>query len=73
MTALLVRRNSSLLIGQKGAREMRRVGRFLNEELGTSMVEWSLLATLIVLVCIVAMTSVGNTLVSQFQAVAAAF
>ena len=52
---------------------MRNIIRFLNEDAGTSMVEWALVATLIVIVCVVAMTSIGNNLVLKFQAVAAAF
>ena len=66
-------KGSSQRIGQERVRVIIRVSSFLSEEVGTSMVEWALLATLIVLVCVGAMTSIGNSLVLKFQAVAAAF
>ena len=51
---------------------MDMLKRFLKKEEGTSMVEWGLLAALIVIVCIGAMGLIGTNLNAKFAAIAAA-
>jgi len=50
--------------------KMEKLIRFLKDEEGTSMVEWGLLAALIVIVCIALMTLVGTNLKQTFNKVA---
>jgi len=51
---------------------MEKLMRFLKEEEGTSMVEWGLLAALIVIVCIVMMRAVGTALQGTFTSISTA-
>ncbi len=51
---------------------MNHVTRFLQAEDGVTMIEYGLLAALIAIVCIVAITSVGTKLNTIFEAVATA-
>lgn len=43
------------------------IGRFISEEDGVTMVEYGLIAALISIVCIVAITAVGTNLNTVFQ------
>jgi len=52
---------------------MGKLIRFLKGEEGTSMVEWGLLAALIVIVCIVMMRAIGTALQGTFTSVNSAF
>ena len=46
--------------------------RFLKDESGPSAIEYGLIAALISVVCIAAMTAVGNSLKNTYNAIAAA-
>ena len=48
---------------------MEKLTRFLRGEEGTSMVEWGLLAALIVIVCVVIMGALGLKLQGAFSQV----
>ena len=48
---------------------MEKIGNFIKDECGASMVEYGLLVALIAVVCITAVTTLGTSLSAQFQAV----
>ena len=50
---------------------MEKIGNFFKDESGASMVEYGLLVALIAVVCILAVTTLGTSLSSKFQAVSA--
>ena len=46
---------------------MEKIGNFFKDECGASMVEYGLLVALIAVVCIVAVTTLGSSLITKFQ------
>ena len=52
---------------------MDKIMTLLKGEEGTSMVEWALLGSLIVIVCVVVITSIGIKLQGSYNAVAESF
>jgi len=50
-------------------RTMGKIGNFFKDECGASMVEYGLLVALIAVVCILAVTTLGTSLSTQFQTV----
>jgi pilus assembly protein Flp/PilA len=48
---------------------MEKIGNFFKDECGAAMVEYGLLVALIAVVCIVAVTTLGSSLSTKFQAV----
>jgi pilus assembly protein Flp/PilA len=52
-------------------RTMKKIGNFFKDESGAAMVEYGLLVALIAVVCIIAVTTLGSSLSTKFQAVSA--
>jgi len=52
---------------------MDKMMTLFKDEEGTSMVEWALLGSLIVIVCVVAMSSIGTKLQGSYKTVAESF
>ena len=50
---------------------MEKIGNFFKDECGAAMVEYGLLVALIAVVCIIAVTTLGTSLSTKFQAVSA--
>ncbi len=48
---------------------MEKIGNFFKDECGAAMVEYGLLVALIAVVCILAVTTLGSSLSTKFQAV----
>ena len=54
---------------QKRKKSMGKIGNFFKDECGAAMVEYGLLVALIAVVCIIAVTTLGTSLSTKFQAV----